>query len=161
MKAALSILRLKALSWIFPACRQQWRCKPLSCCSHLFFNVCKKGGSALWDGNLMHINTRAHLWGSEGKTLRTSCRGWKSYTWIKEWGCPCTHSQTHAHTHNTSYEELEAITVGATIGEVSGPTPMEAVTAPTWRVRQRYRTLRKLNKLEFHHYCFCLFVLNI
>lgn len=101
IKARILIITSKSLSWIFPACkyRQLWRCKPLSCCPHLFFNVCEKGGPALWDGNLMHINTRPHLWDSEGKTLRPSYRGWKKYTWIKERGCQCTHSQTHAHTH--------------------------------------------------------------
>lgn len=49
--------------------------KPPSCCPHLFFNVSRKGGRALWDGNLTHINTRLHLWGSEGKTLWPSYRG--------------------------------------------------------------------------------------
>lgn len=51
------------------------KCKPASCCPHLSFNVRGRGGPALWDGNLMHINTGLHLWGSEGKTLRPSYRG--------------------------------------------------------------------------------------
>lgn len=72
------------------------KCKPPSCCPHLFFNVSRRGGPTLWDGNLTHINTRLHLWGSEGKTLRPSYRGWKSDLWIKEWGCQCTHTRTLA-----------------------------------------------------------------
>lgn len=51
------------------------KCKPASCCPHLSFNVRGRGGPALWDGNLMHINTGLHLWSSEGKTLRPSYRG--------------------------------------------------------------------------------------
>lgn len=59
------------------------KCKPASCCPHLSFNVRGRGGPALWGGNLMHINTGLHLWGSEGKTLRPAYRGWKGCTWIK------------------------------------------------------------------------------
>lgn len=115
--------------------KKKKKCKPVSCCPHLFFNVRRRGGPALWDGNLMHINTRLHLWGSEGKTLRPSYRGWKGYTWIKSEAASVhvrahgqTHARAHAYTHRIPHTKgLEAITVWATMWDVSGPTPMEAV----------------------------------
>lgn len=54
---------------------QKRKSKPLSSCPHLVFNVSRRGGPALWEGTLKHINTRLHLWGSEGKTLRPCYRG--------------------------------------------------------------------------------------
>lgn len=96
------------------------KCKPASCCPHLSFNVRGRGGPALWDGNLMHINTGLHLWGSEGKTPRPSYRGWKGCTWIKSEaagahvhararthagpGRACMHTHWAARAQNPSYE---------------------------------------------------------
>lgn len=79
------------------------KCKPASCCPHLSFNVRGRGGPALWDGNLMHINTGLHLWGSEGKTLRPSYRGWKGCAWIKSEAARAragavVRARTHTHT---------------------------------------------------------------
>lgn len=78
------------------------KCKPASCCPHLSFNVRGRGGPSLWDGNLMHINTGLHLWGSEGKTLRPSYRGWKGCAWIKSEAARAhgrVRAHEHAHTH--------------------------------------------------------------
>lgn len=74
---------------------------------HLLLNVSVRGGSAQWEGGLTHVNTRLHLWDSEGKILRPSHWGWKLYRWIKERGCRCTHACAQI----VSFEELEAITV--------------------------------------------------
>lgn len=79
------------------------KCKPASCCPHRSFNVRGRGGPALWDGNLMHINTGLHLWGSEGKTLRPSYRGWKGCAWIEsEVARARGRERAHAHAHAQS-----------------------------------------------------------
>lgn len=92
------------------------KCKPASCCPHLSFNVRGRGGPALWDGNLMHINTGLHLWGSEGKTLRPSYRGWKGCTWIKSEAAGAhVHARgpgTCAHIHRQPHARAEFLIRG-------------------------------------------------